>query len=83
MSLLKTVASGSVTALSLYLSPQLFPSMVYEAVMALNRSVAVSGRTGVGVSVEVHVSSVASCAAIGIVGCSREGMGASGGIAAE
>ena len=41
--------------------------MVYEAVMALNRSVAVSGRTGVGVSVEVHVSSAAFCAAIGTV----------------
>ena len=45
VSLLKTVASGSVTALSLYLSPQLFTSMVYEAVMALNRSVAVSAQS--------------------------------------
>jgi len=44
--------------------------MVYEAVMALNRTIAVSGRTGVGVSVEVHVSSVASRAAVGITGCS-------------
>lgn len=70
VSLLKTVASGSVTALSSYLSRQLFPSMVYEAVMALNRTVAASVRTGVGVSVKVHVSSAASCAAIGTVGSS-------------